>query len=73
MRRYVDLSALAIGLCAILTASAPTAAQTSGSGTDKITSSSVEKKNETVAYGKSDAPAAGRRLREGGQALQRRI
>ena len=52
MRRYVDLSALAIGLCAILTASAPTAAQTSGSGTDKITSSSVEKKNETVAYGK---------------------
>jgi len=28
---------------------------------------------ETVAYGKSDAPAAGRRLREGGQALLRRI
>jgi len=28
---------------------------------------------ETVAYGKSDAPTAGRRLREGGQALLQRI
>jgi gas vesicle protein len=59
MHRRVYLTALSVGLCAVLISAAPIAAQTStgttdksASTTDKITSYSVEKKKEAVAYGK---------------------
>jgi hypothetical protein len=58
MHRRIDLRALAVGLCALISA-APVAAQTStgttdksASTTDKMASYSVEKKKEAVAYGK---------------------
>ena len=59
MHRRIDMRALAAGLCAVLIAAAPGAAQTStgttdksASTTDKMSSYSVEKKKEAVAYGK---------------------
>ncbi len=59
MHRRIDLRALALGLCAVVMSAAPIAAQTStattdksASTTDKMTSYSVEKKKEAVAFGK---------------------
>lgn len=59
MHRRVCLRALSVGLCAVLMSAAPIAAQTStgttdksASTADKMSSYSVEKKNEAVTYGK---------------------
>jgi hypothetical protein len=59
MYRRVCLRALSVGLCTVLMSAAPIAAQTStgttdksASTADKMSSYSVEKKNEAVAYGK---------------------
>lgn len=50
--RRIHVSLLAVALCAVLMSTAPTAAQTTDSTMDKITSATVEKKNEAVAHGK---------------------
>jgi hypothetical protein len=59
MVRRVCLRALYVGLCTVLISATPVAAQTStgttdksASTTDKMSSYSVEKKKEAVAYGK---------------------
>src|SRR5262249_22816451 len=51
-RRTTHAMSLVIGLCALLLAPAPAAAQTSGSSGDKSSAYTYEKKNEATAYGK---------------------
>jgi len=52
MRRRIHVKGLALGLCALLMAAAPAAAQTSGSAADQSAGYSYEKKHEAVSYGK---------------------
>jgi Spy/CpxP family protein refolding chaperone len=52
MRRAIVLKGLVFGLCALLMAAAPVAAQSSGSGTEKSTGYPYEKKHEAVSHGK---------------------
>jgi hypothetical protein len=52
MRRAIHVVSLVIGLCALLLAAVPAAAQTSGSAGDKSTGYTYEKKNEAVSHGK---------------------
>jgi len=52
MHRATHVKSLAIGLCALLLATVPAAAQTSGGAGDKSPGYTYEKKNDAVAHGK---------------------